>query len=96
MNMTYGLPIRRVHDPLIDKAEKYLTSLTAAVAPGKYLVNVLPVLKYVPDWMPGATFKKEARETREQMIEMIELPYQETLKLMVRPTSCWIKILTDR
>lgn len=69
-------------------AEEYFATLMGAAAPGKYFVNILPVLKHIPDWMPGATFKQAAREIRQKTSNIIEFPYQEALKLMVRLTSC--------
>ncbi len=73
-------------------AEEYFTDLTAAGAPGKYLVNVIPMLKHVPDWMPGATFKKAAQKIRKQMFETMELPYEGTLKIMVFLPSYYYRV----
>ena len=83
--MTYGLPVRRIDDPLVDMAEKHFTDMTASGAPGKYFVNILPALKHVPDWVPGIPFKQAARKIRERMFKMIEEPYQGALELMVCP-----------
>lgn len=33
-----------------------------SLAPGKNLVNTVPLFKYVPDWMPDAKFKKAVQE----------------------------------
>lgn len=60
-------------------------ALTAAAGPGNYLVNVLPVLKYVPGWIPGVTFKRVAREIHRQITNVIEDPYQKALSKMVTP-----------
>jgi hypothetical protein len=32
-------------------------------------------VKYVPEWMPGAGFKKKAREWRKLSQAMINIPY---------------------
>ncbi|KXN83056.1 O-methylsterigmatocystin oxidoreductase [Leucoagaricus sp. SymC.cos] len=62
ISLAYGLPIKRVNDPWIALSEESMTQITAAVVPGKYAVDALPILKYIPEWFPGAGFKKEARE----------------------------------
>jgi len=80
--MTYGLPVRRTQEPLIDLSESFFTASAAAAAPGKYLVNILPVLKHIPGWIPGVTFKKVAQKIREQMYQITEQPYHQTLKSM--------------
>lgn len=86
--MTYGLPVQRINDPLVEFAESVFAAITSAGAPGKYLVNLVPPLKYVPEWMPGAGFKKYARVVREQVYKLMEEPYQATLKNMV-----WLQYL---
>lgn len=44
-------------------------SATGAI-PGKFLVDVLPWLKYVPEWVPGASFQRLAREWKEVWREL--------------------------
>ena len=81
--MTYGLPVRRTQDALVDMSESLFTAMATAAAPGKYLVNIIPVLKHIPGWIPGVTFKKAGQKIREQMFQIIELPYHRTLISMV-------------
>lgn len=75
--------MKRRHDPLIQKAEEAFTFLNEATSPGRYFVNIIPFLKYVPDWMPGTTFKKDAYRLRRQLLQMLEDPYEMVLKMMV-------------
>lgn len=81
--MTYGLPIRRAHDPLVETAEETFRVVSEAGGPTSYLVNVLPALKYVPGWIPGVTFKKAAQEVREKVNRLMEGTYQKALKSLV-------------
>ncbi|KAJ3567437.1 hypothetical protein NP233_g6374 [Leucocoprinus birnbaumii] len=60
-SITYGLPVQRRNDPYVHHFEKALVSVAAVSSPGGYLVNIIPLLKYIPEWFPGATFKKVAR-----------------------------------
>ncbi|KAF9449667.1 cytochrome P450 [Macrolepiota fuliginosa MF-IS2] len=91
-SLTYGLPTRRCKDPLVFFAEDVFTKLTSAAAPGKYLVNVISPLKYVPDWMPGAEFKRVARKLRDEKDRLIEEPYQMAQKNMDESTlsDCFV------
>ncbi|KAF5348525.1 hypothetical protein D9756_009681 [Leucocoprinus leucothites] len=82
MSMTYGLPVQRQNDPLVRFVEDAFTNLAGAVAPGKYFVNVLAPLKYVPRWMPGAGFKRKGKEMRKHLDRLLEEPYQATLRQM--------------
>jgi hypothetical protein len=49
--------------------------MVSAARPGAYLVDFLPILKSVPEWFPGATFKRVAREGYELAQELQEKPF---------------------
>lgn len=83
ISSTYGIPTQRTNDPLVHFADSVFTDLLFAGAPGSYLVNLVPSLKYVPEWVPGAGFKKVARKMREQIHKLMEEPYRATLKDIV-------------
>ncbi|XP_006459501.1 cytochrome P450 [Agaricus bisporus var. bisporus H97] len=82
LSMTYGLPAKTQRDPLVEFAEKTFNDVAVASAPGKYLVNIIPQLKYLPDWFPGTGFKREARDIIREVETMREEPYQATLDAM--------------
>ncbi|KAF9447962.1 cytochrome P450 [Macrolepiota fuliginosa MF-IS2] len=81
-SLTYGLPTRRHKDPLVLFAEDVFAGTNVAGAPGKYLVNIIPALKYIPDWMPGANFKRVARELRNETNRLVEEAYEMTRRSM--------------
>jgi hypothetical protein len=43
----------------------------------------MPALKHVPEWMPGAGFKKLTREWCALLLRLRDEPYQETLKVII-------------
>ena len=55
---------------------------------GTYLVDIFPILRYIPSWVPGATFQKEAKIYREIQDEFRQLPYEETIRNIVRLSKC--------
>jgi len=61
LSLAYDLPIKKEGDPYVALAEEAINSLALAVIPGKFLVDLIPILKYVPSWMPGAGFKRKQR-----------------------------------
>jgi len=81
--MTYGLPVQRQRDPLILFAEKALGGSAAAASPGRFFVNIIPWLRYIPDWMPGAGFKRLGKEIMKDLVQLREEPYQDALRLIV-------------
>ncbi|KAJ3569370.1 hypothetical protein NP233_g5089 [Leucocoprinus birnbaumii] len=61
--------------------------VTSAVAPGRFLVDVFPTLKHVPEWMPGAGFKSLARKWRQTVVQMAEDSYAATLQTLNNGTA---------
>ncbi|KAF8882087.1 cytochrome P450 [Infundibulicybe gibba] len=63
------------NDPYIMTAEKAVEGIAEAGVPGAFLVDFIPILKYVPAWMPGAGFKRKAARWRDLGFEMSEKPW---------------------
>lgn len=55
--------------------------------PSDFLVNTIPWLAYVPDWFPGAGWKKTAREWRDQKDHALNSSYYWTKQQAVSPIS---------
>ena len=62
IGMAYGSAPESENDPCIVISEKVAKAVLNAVAPGKYLVNMIPVLKYIPSWLPGNLSRLQAGE----------------------------------
>ncbi|OBZ79891.1 O-methylsterigmatocystin oxidoreductase [Grifola frondosa] len=73
MMITYGHQVSPQGDEYVDLAERVRE--TGVGAPGNFLVDSLPVLKYIPEWFPGAAFKRYARKGRELSVRMRSAPY---------------------
>ncbi|KAF5390053.1 hypothetical protein D9757_003792 [Collybiopsis confluens] len=77
MDVTYGIQGREA-EPFLKTAIETLDSVAVAGTPGAFYVDQFPILKYVPEWFPGATFKRKAREWNLLRIEMTEGAYSVT------------------
>ncbi|KAF8874751.1 cytochrome P450 [Infundibulicybe gibba] len=75
MKITYGINIEEENDPYVETAEDALDAMVKAGVPGAFLVDFIPILKYVPAWMPGAGFKRKAAHWRNLSYEMVEKPW---------------------
>ncbi|TFK18384.1 oxidoreductase A [Coprinopsis marcescibilis] len=62
MRTSYGFEDFEYNKGLIRIAEAGLRGVSAAVVPGRMLVNNFPVLRYVPDWFPGTGWKRVCNE----------------------------------
>ncbi|KAF7595511.1 hypothetical protein BBP40_005847 [Aspergillus hancockii] len=62
-------------DPLIDLVDKAMEDFSQVVLPGAWLVNFVPMLKYLPSWFPGGGWQKTAQAYKERVMEMTDKPY---------------------
>lgn len=46
-----------------------------AMQPGRWLVDVLPWLRFVPSWVPGAGFQRIAAGMKERMSRLDLIPF---------------------
>jgi hypothetical protein len=70
-------------DPYVALADAAIQSLSQAGVFGAYLIDYIPLLRYVPSWMPGASFKRKARKWRRLSHEMRESQFKIVKEKMV-------------
>jgi len=76
LESVYGIQVQHHDDPYVRKLEIALSAVEGIIA-GAYLVDMFPILRHLPEWMPGATFKKRTSVWRKYITECLELPFQE-------------------
>ncbi|KAJ7160375.1 cytochrome P450 [Mycena filopes] len=75
LHLTYGYKItEQGSDPLVDLADKAMAEFSEITRPGAFLVDVMPILKYVPSWFPGARFKRLAKMYTKSCDDMAQVP----------------------
>ncbi|KZV96425.1 hypothetical protein EXIGLDRAFT_609205, partial [Exidia glandulosa HHB12029] len=52
------------NDPWLALCDEAVEIFSRVTVTGAFLVDALPFLRYVPEWMPGAGWKRQAREWR--------------------------------
>ncbi|KAJ6579966.1 cytochrome P450 [Mycena vulgaris] len=87
LDVTYGIDVRRSDYPYIKLAQEAIEGLTIASLPGRFLVDVIPALKYVPGWFPGAKFQHEAKQWRRAARELFEIPFAQTKRDIAMGTA---------
>ncbi|KAJ5606342.1 hypothetical protein N7510_009123 [Penicillium lagena] len=76
LKIAYGYTIEpHKRDPLVHIANQALEHFSIAGTPGTWLVDMIPALKYVPSWFPGASFKRIAREWKKNLENVADKPY---------------------
>ncbi|OSD01451.1 cytochrome P450 [Trametes coccinea BRFM310] len=70
LRIAYGLEIADHNDKFIRIAEKGADIYIKISVPGRYLVETFPILRHLPAWFPGATFKREAAEWKPDVLAL--------------------------
>ncbi|KAI1745050.1 cytochrome protein [Xylaria scruposa] len=75
LKIVYGYTVEPSKpDPFIDLIDEAMFHFGAASTAGTWWVDIIPALKYVPEWMPGTGWKKTARQWRATLKEVSEKP----------------------
>ncbi|KDR83471.1 hypothetical protein GALMADRAFT_645322 [Galerina marginata CBS 339.88] len=76
LRISHGYEVKENQDPFVELADKATEQFSLATAPGGFLVDLIPALRHVPVWFPGASFQRKAQEWSETLCEMVDGPYR--------------------
>ncbi|KAM5530954.1 hypothetical protein V8D89_015399 [Ganoderma adspersum] len=72
--IVYGYTSKGSGDHIIQVVNKAMEDLSVILTPGAYLADVFPILCYIPEWFPGAGWKKLVSEQRKTFLATVNLP----------------------
>ena len=86
--VVYGHEVKSNDDKFLSMAEKCVWVLSNRIASsgGIWPVDIFPFLKYIPAWLPGMGFKRNAKKWKAQMEEFVDKPYELVRDNIVRVT----------
>ncbi|KAF6793740.1 O-methylsterigmatocystin oxidoreductase [Colletotrichum sojae] len=77
LQMAYGYTTEpHKPDALVELIEKMMTEFSLAASPMAWAVDIIPVLQYLPENFPGASFKKTAKKWRKSIQASAYIPYE--------------------
>ena len=76
IDIAYGIEVQESGDPYLSLAEEAVKGSDEASVPGTFLVDLFPILVYVPSWFPGAGFQKKAAYWRKLNETLVEMPFR--------------------
>ena len=88
LRITYGYEVQDGVDKFVELIERSNNNFNRSTVPGVFLVDVFPILKYFPEWLPGMSFLSLAREWKKDTIASAEVPYAFTKNQMVVLLFC--------
>ncbi|EGO28626.1 hypothetical protein SERLADRAFT_413459 [Serpula lacrymans var. lacrymans S7.9] len=89
MQITYGHAVESIDDQYIKLADDVLDAALNYGSAGSEIVDLIPVftsVKYLPEWMPGAGFKRRAAVVRKLVRAMMQTPFEMVKKKKVAVT----------
>ncbi|SJL07070.1 related to cytochrome P450 CYP2 subfamily [Armillaria ostoyae] len=75
LQISHGYAIQEENDPFVKLAEETMDQFSLLTAPAGFLVNLIPILRHIPEWFPGAGFKRTTREWASTLNDFVERPH---------------------
>ncbi|KAF8225436.1 cytochrome P450 [Tricholoma matsutake] len=87
LRISHGYDIQETNDPFVELADKATEQFSLSTAPGSFLVDLVPALRHIPSWFPGAGFQKVAESWASTLVEMVDQPYHWVKQQMAAGTA---------
>ncbi|SJL03002.1 related to cytochrome P450 CYP2 subfamily [Armillaria ostoyae] len=88
MRISYGYETQEKNDPFVRLADQAADHFIQSITLSAFLVNIIPILRHIPDWFPGAEFKRTAKEWRSTLHEVVEQPYSYVKQRIAAGDAC--------
>ncbi|KDQ12551.1 hypothetical protein BOTBODRAFT_34288 [Botryobasidium botryosum FD-172 SS1] len=85
--IVYGITGESAVDEYIYHSEHVMRVFLRAILPGSFLVNIVPQLRYLPDWFPGTEFKRIAAGAKRSYHYTISAPVEDVKSKMAEGTA---------
>ncbi|KAF8970728.1 cytochrome P450 [Flammula alnicola] len=97
MEIVFGHEVKSIDDRFLQIASRGGRTIAAAGAVGAHIVDLIPPLRFLPDWLPGTGFKRLPPGTREALAAMREVPFNNVKEEMAAGTArpCYIADLLE-
>ncbi|KAF8840877.1 cytochrome P450 [Paxillus ammoniavirescens] len=87
LKVTYGYTVQADEDPFVELADRAMANVSLVANPAAYLVDLIPALRYLPEWFPGTGFLQDAKKYRQLVTETVTRPHQYVLEQMAAGTA---------
>ncbi|KAA1474623.1 cytochrome P450 [Dentipellis sp. KUC8613] len=87
LKISHGYEIKEKDDPFVELVNKVLDEFSQMLRPGAFFVDILPILKYVPEWFPGTGWKQTAKAWAEDLNRSVDEPHEFVKQEMAKGTA---------
>ncbi|PIL23560.1 cytochrome P450 [Ganoderma sinense ZZ0214-1] len=97
MEVVYGIELTE-GDKFLSIAKKGAEIFSKALSPGRYLVELFPILVHLPAWFPGVEFKRDVAKWLPDSCAVPRVPYATVKRAMVQGNAkpCMTTTLLER
>ena len=74
MKTMYGYDVESLDDFCVIAADKSVTMASQLFVPGETLINIFPILAFIPAWFPGASSHEVVAEVKRLIHDLIRFP----------------------
>lgn len=85
IRVTYGPRTAKEVENYVRLAERALDSARKALVPGAFIAEFIPLLRYIPGYIPGGQARRFADEYGPAVQAMRDKPFDEVKAAAVRP-----------
>ncbi|KAK7030676.1 O-methylsterigmatocystin oxidoreductase [Favolaschia claudopus] len=87
LSVCYGHHVAEQGDEYVKLADQAMAGVGLSANFGTFLVDYIPILKYVPAWFPGAKFKRDGLKWRQLGLEMWNGPFDMVKRRLEQGTA---------
>nr|BAK09431.1 cytochrome P450 [Postia placenta] len=80
--VAYGLTNHANDNKYIQEAEDVMELVGGSVIPGAYMVDIVPMLRYIPTWLPFVSFHRQAQLGRKLLDDWVTRPFEHVKRQM--------------
>ncbi|THH06929.1 hypothetical protein EW146_g9466 [Bondarzewia mesenterica] len=85
LTLAYGYKATDEDDRLVNLVNEAMDQFSETTATNAFAVDIFPILRYVPEWFPGAAWKKKVPKYRTTLQDMLNSPYDWDKQQMQEP-----------
>ncbi|KAI0027839.1 cytochrome P450 [Vararia minispora EC-137] len=80
LELAYGRTVDSDADDFVRVVEESFKLQAELMRPGRWLVDIFPMLRFMPPWLPGASFKLQAEKYKEEFRRLDRIPHEWAMK----------------
>ena len=81
------MDVTSVDDEFLQLANECVEKVTEATLPGRFWVEVAPIVRHLPGWVPGVNFKRFVEDLNPKLEKVLNTPFENVQRGWVRPSQ---------